>query len=59
MITIMTKKYNSPMLQVVSIKKSDVIATSTTTLGIGASGSAINAEAAGRFRDFDEWYEGY
>ena len=55
----MTKKYNSPMLQVVSIKKSDVIATSTTTLGIGASGSAINAEAPGLRNVFDEWYEGY
>ena len=55
----MTKKYNSPMLQVVSINQNDIIATSTTTLGIGASGSAINAEAPGLRNVFDEWYEGY
>ena len=28
MITIMSKKYNSPMLQIVSIKKSDIVTAS-------------------------------
>ncbi len=52
------KTYNSPMLQVVSIKRSDIIATSTRNLGLGASGSANAAESADRFRDFD-WDAGY
>lgn len=48
----MTKKYNSPMLNVVSIKESDIIATSD--LGKGAqwkTGDAILAPE----RNF-EWY---
>ena len=57
----MTKKYNSPMLQVVSIKRSDIIATSgEETMGItsnpftGTSGDVLSAG-----RRFDNWYEGY
>ena len=47
------------MLQIVSISQNDIIATSTTTLGLGASGSANNAEAPGLRNVFDEWYEGF
>ena len=53
----MTKKYNSPMLQVVSIKKSDIVTASPTTLSVGGEGSANDAEAPG-MRMFD-YYEGY
>ena len=58
MITIMTKKYNSPMLQVVSIKKNDILTTSTLTMYNteydSNKGSILSAG-----RRFDEWYEGY
>ena len=55
----MTKKYNSPMLQVVSIKRNDIIATSgePQLFGNKFTGSSENVLSAGR--RFDEWYEGY
>ena len=59
MIMIMTKKYNSPMLQVVSIKKSDIVtASETLSIGNNYNGSS-SIEAAGRRNVFEEWYEGY
>ena len=51
------KKYENPMLQVVSIKKSDIVTASPTTLSIGGEGSANDAEAPG-MRVFD-WDAGY
>ena len=57
MITIMTKKYNSPMLNVVSIKRSDIIATSNEYVPMGDPGSANDAEAPG-MRMFN-YYEEY
>ena len=59
MNTIMNKKYNSPMLQVVGIKSNDIIVTSTTR---GLSEVTVDpslAESPGRRNVFDEWYEGY
>ena len=51
------KKYDNPMLQVVSIKKCDII-----TESVGISSTNYNGEtilSAGRRNVFDEWYEGY
>jgi len=48
-------KYNSPMLQVVSINKNDVIATSLFVNNEAQNG--IAGEAASRFRD--DWDAGY
>jgi len=58
----MTKKYNSPMLQVVSVKN-NVIATSVgvetgCTLGNDYNESDVSY-SAGRGNVFDRWYEGY
>ena len=51
----MTKKYNSPMLQVVSIKKNDVIVTSPT-LGADYNGETILAPGVrGIFDPSEEW----
>ena len=55
----MTKKYNSPMLQVVSIKKSDIIATSTMNMLGDYNSSNVTIGAPGQRNVFDEWYEGY
>ena len=57
MITIMSKKYNSPMLQIVSIKKSDIVTASlpqdsSETLG-------TNEILAPGQRGFDDWDAGY
>ena len=51
------KTYNSAMLQIVSIKNDIVTASGGETIGIGESGSAINAETAGR--RMDDWDAGY
>ena len=52
----MTKKYNTPMLQVVGISRNDIIATSDAVT-LGAPGSASEAEAPGmRMLDFDAGY---
>lgn len=57
----MTKKYNSPMLQIVSINSKDIIATSNETMGI--SGSAFTGGSAGVLapgqRGLDDWDAGY
>ncbi len=60
MIMIM-KTYNSPMLNVVSIKRSDIIATSgEETMGMrGAYDSGTITIAAPGQRGLDDWYEGY
>ena len=50
------KKYENPMLQVVSINKKDIIATSDRIMNIeGTSGTYL---APGQ-RGIDSWYEGY
>ena len=54
----MTKKYNSPMLQVVSIRKKDIIATSDLSIGL-SSGSQNNDAALGVGRRWDDWNEGF
>ena len=56
MIMIM-KKYNSPMLNVVSIKESDIIATSD--LGKGAKWQSGDAILAPGQRGLDDWDAGY
>ena len=56
----MTKKYNSPMLNVVSIKRSDIIATSgeeTMNMRGNYDSGTISIGAADRFRD--DWDAGY
>ena len=51
------KTYNSPMLQVVSIKKSDVIETSTMRM-LGNYDSNVTIAAPGQ-RGLDDWDAGY
>ena len=60
MIMIM-KTYNSPMLQVVSIKRNDIVCGSPVTMDFGATpiSSGTEVGAAGRIRDFDSWDAGY
>ena len=53
----MTKKYNSPMLQVVSIKKNDIV-TGSPVLTNNAWSSSDEILAPGRDRNFNSWYEG-
>ncbi len=50
------KKYENPMLQVVSINKNDIIATSDPKLGGDYSGQTILAPGQ---RGFDDWDAGY
>ena len=52
------KTYNSPMLQVVSINKKDIIATSTMGMLGDYNSSTVTIGAPGQ-RGLDEWYEGY
>ena len=54
----MNKTYNSPMLQIVSINKSDIIATSGEPNQIYRGGTlgAGGQLGADRFRDFEEDY---
>jgi len=49
----MTKKYNSPMLQVVSINKSDIIVTSP--LYGGSTTETSGNLGADRFRDWEDF----
>ena len=61
MFTIMKKTYETPMLQVVSINKNNIIATSTgvtlgSTLGNEFTGTDVTYSAG---RRFESWYEGY
>ena len=51
------KKYENPMLQVVSISKKDIIATSTDA---PLTGTQANENALAPDRNiFDSWYEGF
>ena len=52
----MTKKYNSPMLQVVSISKNDIVTASNPKLGGDYSGQSILAPGQ---RGLDDWDAGY
>ena len=56
----MTKKYENPMLQVVSINKSDIIVTSPV---VEVSTNAYDPTKGGIYapgqRGLDDWYEGY
>ena len=54
----MTKTYNSPMLQIVSIKKSDIIATSTMSVQGTYDRGTITIAAPGQ-RGLDDWDAGY
>ena len=54
----MTKKYYSPMLNVVSIKKNDIIICSEIVEFGSGKKSGGSACAPGQ-RDFESWYEGY
>ena len=53
------KKYENPMLQVVSISKNDIIATSTGTLSVGGGTKATSEADAPGMRSFDDWDAGY
>ena len=53
MFTIMKKTYVNAMLQVVSIKKNDIV-TASETVGFGSAYSGGAVEAADRFRDWDD-----
>ena len=57
----MTKTYNSPMLQIVSIKRNDIVTSSDPTLTLGGvfEGNANQIEAPDRFYRFNSYYEGY
>ena len=55
----MSKKYYSPMLNVVSIKRSDLIATSGPFGSNGEYGAGVNLAAPDRGRGFDDWDAGY
>lgn len=53
----MTKTYNTPMLQIISINKTDIIATSTDA---PISGTQANESALSPcLRGFDSWDAGY
>ena len=53
----MTKKYNTPMLQVVSISSKDIIATSNQNMNVlGDYGSGVTIAAPDRFNDWDAGY---
>ena len=60
MITKMKKNYENPMLQVVSIKKSDIVTTSPEVeiTSTDFNPNTFTISAPGR-RDVDSWYEGY
>ena len=52
----MAKKYENPMLLIVSIKNNDIVTGSTPKLGGDYSGQSILAPGQ---RGLDDWYEGY
>ena len=56
----MTKKYNTPMLQVVSIKNNDIVCSSPQNIQFGSNFGGDNSTilAPGQ-RGLDDWYEGY
>ena len=51
------KKYENPMLQVISIKH-DIVTESTMGIYDGTINTSSEILAPGR-RGFDEWYEGF
>lgn|GEM_PF-679838 len=55
------KKYENPMLQIVSIKKNDIV-TASQTIPVDSSNS-YDPNAGGIYapgqRGFDEWEEGF
>ena len=51
----MTKKYNSPMLQVVRMKNNDIVTISKTE----EYDENYETLAPGQRNAFDSWYEGY
>lgn len=53
------KKYENPMLQVVSIKHNDIITDSQTMTVFGNVDNGVIIAAPGRERDFNSWYEGF
>ena len=54
------KKYENPMLQVVSINKHDIIVTSPKLAGNYDPNSGFEISAPGQRGLFDnDWYEGY
>ena len=54
----MTKKYENPMLQIVSINKNNIIATSGPFGSNGTYGEGVNLAAPGQ-RGLDDWDAGY
>lgn len=59
MITIMTKKYNSPMLQVVSIKNNDIVTASNDALGVHTDEVYSGTPLAPGQRGVFDWDAGY
>ena len=53
------KTYNSPMLQVVSIKKNDIVTASENMTVQGNYDSGTITIAAPGMRGLDDYYEGY
>lgn len=54
----MKKIYENPMLQIVSIKRTDIV-TASETMYIGSSFDGTHTILApGRDRNFNSWYEG-
>ena len=53
------KTYNSPMLQVVSIKKNNIIATSTVSIYSTEYDKDKGSILAPGQRGLDDYYEGY
>ena len=55
----MAKKYNSPMLQVVSIKKNDIVTASQLNIYDEEITNSSGILAPDRFYRFGSYYEGY
>lgn len=53
------KTYNSPMLQVVSIKSNDILTNSQMSVQGNYDSNTITIAAPGQRNVFDSWYEGY
>ena len=56
----MTKKYNSPMLQIVSIKSNDILTNSPVPMSVQGNydSNTITIAAPGQ-RGLDDWDAGY
>lgn len=55
----MKKNFEIPMLQVLSIKKNDIIVTSGESIKMGNSWDGSSTILAPGQRGLDDWYEGY